>query len=140
MNLARQIPYLLYAVMIAGSIMASKRLNARKPASLHGTIHRAVRDWLTLAGLQAAYIGLFTGLWTTSLLPMPAMLAGSVSAGLFLICDMRMIILARRAARTYDNLGPLAYLAEIRFAFGSDQHPARLTRRQRRDQAPMHTD
>ncbi len=119
MNIAHYAPDLVIPAAYGLAALASRRMRIRKtPASLRAGITRNLRDWSGLASLQAAYITLFTSLHAAGLLRLSAMLAGVIVSGLYLAIDLYMITWGLRMRREYDANPAIAYLAEIRNAFG----------------------
>lgn len=113
------IPLAVFGVAWAVSYAVTKRLAKRpRPASLRAAIVRNARMWLALAGVQVAYIALWTSLYAAGLMPRTSMIIGTAVSGAYLAVDVYMLSVAGRAWRTYKSDPIAAYIAEIRHAFG----------------------
>jgi len=111
------------ALLVIG--YANDRWNKRPAArarwaalSLRDKITRTVRLARIAVVVQAGYLILFTALWQAGILSLGGWLTGTAVSGFYLAVDLYLLHCALAARRAYGNLGPLAYLVEIRHAFG----------------------
>jgi hypothetical protein len=89
-----------------------------RETSVREKIRHNLRGWTALAAVQASYIGLFTGLYLTGIIPMRSWLSGTIPAGLFLAYNVRMLTLTIRAMHAYKTNPIAAYIVEMRNTFG----------------------
>ena len=99
---------------------------ARRPAvrarvatlGLGETITRNVRIARLSVAVQTGFITAYLGLYLTGVLTPAGWLTGEALAIVILTVNVFVLAHWLRLKRAYSKLGPLAYLAEIRHAFG----------------------
>jgi hypothetical protein len=99
----------------------SKRPSARAryaALSLRDKIARNIRELRFAIVFQAAYLVTSTSLYLAGSLSLAGWLTGLGAAIFYLALHLYLLRNTLAARRAYDNLGPLAYLAEVRHAFG----------------------
>ena len=89
--------------------------------SLRDKIAHTIRLLRIAIAVQAGWLVLFAGLRMSGLLSSGSWLAGTITAGVVLATDLYLLWNALAARRAYNGLGPLAYLAEVRHAFGKTE-------------------
>lgn len=100
----------------------SKRPSARAryaALSLRDKIARNIHELRLAIVFQAAYLVTSTSLYLTGNLSLAGWLTGLGAAIFYLTLHLYLLRNTLAARRAYDALGPLAYLTEIKHAFGS---------------------
>lgn len=87
--------------------------------SLRGKIASQVRLARIASAYQAGVLALCGGLAMAGVLSFGGWLAVTAACGLVLAVNLHQLRNTLTARRAYDDLGPLAYLAEVRHAFGT---------------------
>jgi hypothetical protein len=89
--------------------------------NLHDKIARMIRIRSIAVAIQVGLIALWLSLWQAGILSTGGLIAGTIVSGFYLTVNLYLLRCTLAARRAYNDLGPLAYVAEVRHAFGPTQ-------------------